>query len=256
MVCIDCNRMRRNILLPLGIIKPSCRLIQAILLKRGRFIYGPSNDEHILTRLLRTLVYVMFNYTSRKTWISMQLQKPRLTYVNGMLRRLVLQGGLLPIAFVVMYSHLAVFFIAVTAVIIIVIYIHHSSYSLAVLVYRTTTQVRSQYYALASLSTQCKTSPRECAAGAFYVLEQHESLPSSYLAARQGHTQDVVRDNTQTSQCCSSSKLILARRVSRNRNFQKNKRNSLINVYSQKATQCISQLQNAFVLYIFYTSFH
>lgn len=40
----------------------------------------------------------------------------------------------MPIASVVIYSHFAVFFMAV---IIIVIYIHHSSFSLAVLVYRT-----------------------------------------------------------------------------------------------------------------------
>lgn len=41
-----------------------------------------------------------------------------------MLRRLVLQGGLLPIASVVIYSHFAVFFMAVMVLIIIVIYIN------------------------------------------------------------------------------------------------------------------------------------
>lgn len=42
----------------------------------------------------------------------------------------------MPIASVVIYSHFAVVFMALTAVIIIVIYIHHY---FSVLVYRTTT---------------------------------------------------------------------------------------------------------------------
>lgn len=99
-----------------------------------RLICGPSNCEHILTRLLRALVYLMFNYPSRKTWICVVLQATFNVYKQeGWCYR----GGLLPIASVVIYSHFAVFFMAVTAVIIIVIYIHHSSFSLAVLVYRT-----------------------------------------------------------------------------------------------------------------------
>lgn len=50
--------------------------------RAGRFICGRSNGEHLLTRLLRKLVYIMFNYPSRKTWISVESYKPRLTYVN------------------------------------------------------------------------------------------------------------------------------------------------------------------------------
>jgi hypothetical protein len=152
----------------------------------------------------------------------------------------VLQGGLLPIASVVIYSHFAVFFMAVTAVIIIVIYIHHSSFPLAVLVYRT----RQSPFAVLRWCA-CRRSvnfPRENARQAPFMSKNCSkvNLVRIWPLDRDTCKMSCAKVRSPLNATAVRESVILVRHVSWNRNVWKIKRNNLINFYLQKATKHIS----------------
>jgi len=148
----------------------------------------------------------------------------------------VLQGGLLPIASVVIYSHFAVFFMAV---IIIVIYIHHSSFSLAVLVYRT----RQSPFAELCLWA-CRRSvqfPRENARQAPFMSKNCSKVYLVRILPLDRDTRRMSCAEVRNPQNATAVyRIILLRRVSWNRNFYKIKRNNLINFHSGKATLSVN----------------